>query len=102
VEEREQVEQAVAGFRGEDRDALGDRHVAEDEAQLLQLLPQVFLDVGDYRRQVAGAEHGALEEVAALRIVGVLVERDDVRAVAGQHRGDRGDDPGAVFALDDQ
>ena len=67
-----------------------------------QLRLQVVPDVGQGRLHPVTAEDGPLEERATLRIVGVLVERDDVRAVAAQHGGDRRDDAGPVLARDDQ
>jgi len=47
-------------------------------------------------------DHGALEEASALGVRGVLVQRDDVRAVLGQHAGDGGDDSWLVVARDEQ
>lgn len=79
----QQVEQAVIGFGGEDRDAFRHRHIAEPELQaesLRERRAEVFPDAGQDRLQVIQGEDGPLEEGTAVRIVGVLVERDDVRA----------------------
>ena len=101
----QQVEQAVIGLGREHRHPLWRRHVAQGELEaelLAEALSQVQLDPRQGHLEVPQAEDGALEERAALRVVRVLVERHDIRAVTGEHRPDGRHDSGTVLPLHDQ
>jgi hypothetical protein len=101
----QQVEQAVILLRREDRHALGHRLVGDRPLQvevLTECARQVRLDVGERRGQVGAVEHDPLEVRAARRVVGVLVERDDVAVVPRDQGRHRRHDPGLVAAVDDQ
>ena len=53
-------------------------------------------------REAGQVEHRALEEAPARGIRRVLIERDDVRPVLGEHSGDGGHDAGLVLAGDQE
>ena len=101
----QQVEQAVIVAGGEDGHPLRHRQVPQPELQLepgRQRLGQLLFHLRQQGRQVLQPEHSALEERPALRVVGVLVQGDDVRPEPGQYRRHRGHDPRPVLALHDQ
>jgi hypothetical protein len=59
---------------------------------LVEVLVERRAEPGQHHLQVRHRERGALKEGAAVRVVGVLIERDDVRAVVAEQRSEGGDD----------
>ena len=87
--------------RDEDRHPLRDGLIGERplEPERRERLVARSASISGHRRgEVRAVEHDPLEERATDRIVGVLVEREDVAVVAGDQRADRRDDarPGRV------
>jgi hypothetical protein len=100
---QEQVVEAVVGARDEDRHAF---HVirpgeAPGHREARGDLGERALERQAVGEQLGDVEVDALEEEARLR-VGVLVGLEDVGAVPVKDLGQRGDDPAAVGAADEQ
>ena len=88
-----------------DRHALGHACVGERPVHLerpADLGREPLLELFSHGRQACAVKHGAQEERAVLGIRRELVGLDDVRAVAVQESRNRGDDPRAVLAGDEQ
>ena len=84
----EQLEKAVIRRGGQDRHPLRDGLVREGPLQPERGhgLGQVGLDLGHRCGQIGAVEHDPLEEVAAVGIIGVLIQLHDVARVAGDQR----------------
>jgi hypothetical protein len=101
----EQVEHAVLVAGDQDRHPLAlirVRHAPPHVKGFGDVQPEGLLELATGQVHLGGRELHPHEEAAVLRVGGVLVRADDVGSMAKEKARDRGDDPRAVGAGDQQ